>query len=68
MSGLHPSLTAAVAHEHRQDLLRQARQAKQAQLAAQVAERHHSTKRLRPAWWTRLTTRVTVARIVPTGT
>ena len=67
MSGLHPSLTAAVAHEHRQDLMRAARRARQARLAAAAAESHHRTERLRPAWWTRLTTRVTVSRVAPTG-
>ena len=55
-----PSLTAALAHEHVNDLLRAA-------AASRVAgclpdENGHRTPRRRPAWWLRIATRTTTAR------
>jgi hypothetical protein len=54
------SLTAAVAHEHVNDLLRAA-------AASRVAgclpdENGHRTPRRRPAWWLRIATRPAIAR------
>lgn len=45
--------TAAVANEHVQDLLREARQAR---LAAELRRAPRRTQRRRPLWWTRLVT------------
>jgi hypothetical protein len=49
-------LTAAVAREHVNDLIRAADAHR---LAADLPDRtgHHTTPRRRPAWWLRVTTR-----------
>lgn len=65
MSSFHPSLTAAAAHEHRQDLMRAAAHARL--VATAKGNDHHRPVRFRPVWWTRATTSIVVPRIAPTG-
>jgi len=64
MTGFHSDLTAAVANEHRQDLMRAAAQARLAAVA--TGDDRYRTKRMRPVWWTRVTTSTLVPRIAPT--
>lgn len=65
MTSFHPGLTAAVAHEHRRDLMRAAAQARL--VAAARDDGHDRTARSRPAWWTRFATSVVVPRIAQAG-
>ena len=55
-----PSLTAAVAHEHVNDLLRAADASRVA--ACLPDGKGHRTPRRRPAWWLRIATRTTTVR------
>ena len=56
MSGLHPTLTAALAAEHHRDLIRTAGLARSVALATDTDDRHqHHSPTHRPAWWTRIT-------------
>jgi hypothetical protein len=54
------SLTAAVAHEHVNDLLRAADASRIA--ACMPDGKGHRTPRRRPAWWLRIATRTAIAR------
>jgi hypothetical protein len=54
------SLTAAVAHEHVNDLLRAADASRAA--ACLPDEKGHRTPRRRPAWWLRVATRTATVR------
>lgn len=65
MTGFHSGFTAAVAHEHRQDLMRAAAQARL--VATAKGDDRHRTVRFRPVWWTRATTSIVIPRIAPTG-
>lgn len=65
MTGFHSGLTAAVAHEHRQDLMRAAAQARLA--ATAKGDDRHRTVSFRPIWWSRVTTSIVVPRIASTG-
>ncbi len=65
MTAFHSDLTAAVANEHRQDLMRAAANARLA--AAATGGDRFRTVRMRPVWWTRVTTSIVVPRIAPTG-
>jgi hypothetical protein len=63
MNGYHPTITAAVAAEHRSDLLRAAARSR---IIAGLQDRHrHQTPRHRPSWWSRATS--LVARRVVTS-
>jgi hypothetical protein len=53
MNGFHPTLSAAVANEHRNDLLRHAARSR---MIADLPDRdRHQTPRHRAAWWSRVT-------------
>lgn len=53
MNAFHPTLTAAVAGEHRSDLFRDA---VRSQMIADLPERdRHKTPRHRAPWWSRAT-------------
>ena len=54
------SLTAAVAHEHVNDLIRAADASRVA--ACLPDEKAHRTPRHRPAWWLRIATRTATPR------
>jgi hypothetical protein len=57
MYGFHPTLSAAVANEHRNDLLRDAARSR---MIADLPDRdRHTTPRRRTAWWSRVTSFVT---------
>ena len=61
MSGYHPSLTAAVAAEHRTRLLREAELHRQ---HAKPGSSHHvHVKLVRPLWWTRILASVARVRV-----
>ena len=55
-----PSLTAAVAHEHVNDLLRAADASRV--VGCLPDENGHRTTRRRPAWWLRIATGTTTIR------
>lgn len=56
----HPSLTSAVAAEHRATLLRNAEHQRQVKA---LHSNHRHIKLVRPQWWTRLVASVTAPRI-----
>jgi hypothetical protein len=57
MNGFHPTLSAAAASEHRNDLLRDAARSR---MIADLPDRdRHQTPRHRTAWWSRVTSLVT---------
>ena len=59
MTTYQPTLSAAVAHEHVTDLLRQADAAR---AAAQAPDQNpHRTARRRPLWWVHVTARTLAA-------
>ena len=56
MTGYQPSLTAALASEHRHDLFREATRSR---LIADLPDRdRHQTPRQRASWWSRVTSLV----------
>jgi hypothetical protein len=59
-SAYQPSLTAAVAHEHVNDLLRAAVSSRVA--VCLPGENGHRTPRRRPAWWLRIVTHTATPR------
>jgi hypothetical protein len=62
MNGYHPTITAAVAAEHRSDLLRAAARS---QMIADLPDRaRHQTPRRHPSWWARTTSFLSTHRVV----
>jgi hypothetical protein len=64
VNGFHPIVSAAVASEHRKDLLRDAARSR---MIADLPDRErHQTPRHRTAWWSRITSLVT-HRVAPSS-
>lgn len=60
MTTYQPTLSAALAHEHITELLRQAATSR---AAAQVPDRSHRTPRRRPLWWVHVIARRATPRV-----
>ena len=54
-----PTLTAAAAHEHINDLMRTATRSR---IAAELSDRKPRTPRRRPLWWIQVTARTATVR------
>lgn len=58
MSGIHPTLTAALAAEHHRDLVRAAGLSRSVAIATDTADpNRHNSPTHRPTWWARVTAR-----------